>query len=338
MYRLNNKFVFMVRWCLCLLFWNISCYLFGKNMLAGVCFEIICFLLLKVYTTFSLKQNNVKIKWTDWVQFFLIPVGSSAICYVVWWEQGESVDLFQNLILTILLLINLAFYYLYQQIQFYTDINAENKFLEQQNKYFQVRYEEFEKQWLKLCRMRHDMTNNYVLEMDYLENGEYELLMEHYRDLTGKISGHKNGIYTGNIGIDATVNYKLETAKKLQIAVDSRIETAGKVTIHNRDLNILIGNLMDNAIEAVRNITIDKRRISILIRTDQTAFFLEIENPFEGERIKGADSHFLTDKRDKEYHGLGILEVKEIVRKYNGQMTIDDKENKFSIKVLIYMP
>ena len=94
---------------------------------------------------------------------------------------------------------------------------------------------------------------------------------------------------------------------------------------------------MDNAIEAVKNIGKNKKEISLLIRTDKTAFFLEIHNPFNRACIRKKDGDFLTNKSDKRYHGLGLKEVKKIVKKYNGQMVIDTGEDEFHIKVLIYM-
>lgn len=368
--KYESRFVLIAGWSACLLFFNVSSYLFDGStparclsaviinfflllflyngtimhklilafmLLVNIYSMFLWFLLVKVITIFSLKQSQTKINLTDWIGIFLIPIGSFVICYVAWQAQGQTVNLFQSIILAISLIINMAADYLYRQIQFYSIADEENKLLRQQNEYFQARYEDFEKQWLKLCRIRHDMINNCVLEMDYLEKGEYDLLLEYYRDRIGKIKDRKKVIHTGNIGIDSIVNYKLETAEKWQITVDRTIEIAGKVTIDNRDINILIGNLMDNAIEAVRNINADKRKISLLIRTDNTAFFLEIGNFFKGERIRDADGNFLTNKADKRCHGMGLKGVQEIVRKYNGQMTIDVKENEFNIKVLIYM-
>lgn len=368
--KYESRFVLIAGWSACLLFFNVSSYLFDGStparclsaviinfflllflyngtiihklflaflLPANAYFLILWFILVKVITALSLKQNQGKINLADWIHIFLIPTGSLVICYVVWRAQGQTVNLFQSIILAISLIINMAADYLYRQIQFYSIANEENKLLRQQNEYFQAEYEDFEKQWLKLCRIRHDMTNNYVLEMDYLEKGEYDLLLEYYRDRIGKIKDRKKVIHTGNIGIDSIVNYKLGIAEELQITVDRTIEIAGKVTINHVDLNILIGNLMDNAIEAVRNMNADRKKISLLIRTDQTAFFLEIGNFFKGERTRDAEGNFLTNKTDKFYHGLGLKGVQEIVRKYNGQMTIDVKENEFNIKVLIYM-
>lgn len=227
--------------------------------------------------------------------------------------------------------------HLRQQAQLYMAVSAENVVLKQQNEYYRTREEEFEQKWLMLRRMRHDMANNRILEMDYLENGEYELLMEHYREQTDKIKTPGGAVYTGNIGVDSIVNYKLEAARKLKITVERTIEIAGEVRIKNIDINILVGNLMDNAIEAVRDMALDKRRITLLLRTDKTAFFLEISNPFQGKIRRNREGELLTCKEDKVNHGLGLKEAKEIARKYGGQLMVHTDKNEFRVKVLLYM-
>ena len=237
----------------------------------------------------------------------------------------------------IILLINLLGYHFFYRTRVYAAVRVENKILRQQNEYFRLSQEEFEQQWLLLSKMQHDLKNSCVLEMDYLEKGRYDLLMDHYRKQIGEVKSEDRFIHTGNIGIDSIVNYKLSAAKKQQIEVKETIQIAGNVTVGHMDLNILIGNLMDNAIEAARDMEADKRKIELVIRNDRTAFFLEITNLFKGERIRDGQGDFLTCKSDKMCHGIGLKAVKDVVRKYDGQIVIDTKKSKFHIKVLIYM-
>lgn len=236
-----------------------------------------------------------------------------------------------------LLFVNVLVYYMLHRMRLYSNIRVENEILKQQNECFRLGQKEFEKQWFLLNKVRHDLKNNCVLEMSYLEEGEYDLLMAHYRKQIGEMGGRDQYIYTGNIGIDSIVNYKLNIAKELQITVKKTIQITGKVWIDSSDLNTLIGNLMDNAIEAVGNLDIGKRKIELIIRNDKTAFFLEINNFFKGERTRDKEGDYLTGKSDKMRHGIGLKAVKGVVRKYDGQMIIDSKNSKFNIKVLIYM-
>lgn len=299
--------------------------------------KIFWFILVKLITVISVKQSQIKIKMTAWIEILLVPAGSIVICYVFWWNTDKDIDISQILILAVLLTINLATYYMYQQIQAHVAERIDNELLKQQNEYFRLRYEETEKQWIKLRRMRHDMANSYVLEMEYLEREQYDLLREHYYEKLGQIKQQGKVIHTGNIGIDSILNYKLEIAREYQIDVDYKIKIENEVTISNVEMNIMIGNLLDNAIESVRELDKDKRIIFILIKTNLTEFFMKVRNFYKGERGRDESGNFLTKKKDHVYHGLGLKEVKEIVKKHDGEMYISDDNGEFTVKILAYM-
>lgn len=283
------------------------------------------------------KQKHIRNRRMNWAEAFAVPVGSIAICYVVWQNEWVDPGFVQMIVPGLLLLINLDVLYMYKKMQTYKNETVEINLLKQQNVYVKARYEEMEKQWLRLRRMRHNMANNCVLEMSYLEKKQYELLMEHYRERLGIIRKQEDVIQTGNISIDSILNYKLCVAGEVQIVVNRIIEIADEVRISNLDLNILIGNLFDNAMEAVRGLKPEKRKIDLCIKTDKTAFLLEIRNPYEGRRQKDREENFLTGKKDKIFHGLGLKEVKEIVKKYHGKFTVEEKEEEFRVGIFVYM-
>lgn len=285
-------------------------------------------------------KENDRAKAAEWAAVLSVTIGSIIIyifCYVVWSSNERLVKEVQMIIAPVLLLINFSGYYLHYRIGLNSLAGRENKILKQQNEYVRISYEEYESQWLSLNKMRHNLKNSCVLEMDYLEKGRYDLLMAHYEKQVGAVKNREKFIYTGNIGVDSIVNFKLNTAKKMQISVEKTIQIAGQVPIDHIDLNILIGNLLDNAMEAASSLDSGKRKIRLVIKTDKTAFFLKIKNFFQGDRMKNEKGDFLTSKREKMYHGIGLKSVEGVVKKYNGQIEIDSLENEFCIKVLIYM-
>lgn len=305
--------------------------------MANALSKLMCFVFVKIITVISARQPQVKIGIAEWTEIFLAPVGSIIICYAVWWDAHNRIDFARIVVLGVLLVINLATYYLYQKMQTHAMERMENELIKQQNKYFRLRYEEFEKQWLKLRRIRHDMANSCVLEMGYLEKEQYGQLLAHYQERLGQIKRQGDVIDTGNIGIDSILNYKLELAREGGIQVEKEIKITGEVAISNMELNILIGNLFDNAMEAVRELAPEKRKIRFSIKTNVTGFLFEIANPYEGKRIQNRENRFLTTKEDRIYHGLGLREVEEIVKKYDGKMTIQSTDGEFCVKIFTYM-
>lgn len=204
-----------------------------------------------------------------------------------------------------------------------------------QNEYLRERRRELERQHRQLRRMRHEMINEYILELGYLERGLYRQLEQHYRKKTGYFHGNGRLIDTGNVGMDAVLSSKIKEAAKQRIEVEFEHQITGRIGIDDGDMSILLGNLIDNAMEAAGQTA--ERKIMLWIRTDAAAFFLEINNPYQGARKKNKRGDYETRKADHELHGIGLWQVKRIARKYGGRVLIQDKDQHFDVKVLLYM-
>lgn len=103
---------------------------------------------------------------------------------------------------------------------------------------------------------------------------------------------------------------------------------------HSFDINIIIGNLLENAIEAA--IQTDEKLLDVFMEFKQGILKVEIKNSFNGE-IKKNQKGFITTKERKELHGIGLQSVKKIVEKYNGALTISISENIFCVKLIMYL-
>ena len=299
--------------------------------------KVIWFMFVKLISLISAKRKHARIGLVDWVEIFLVPCGSLIIYYAVGWKDYYEIDLPRLVIWVVLLVINLVTYYIYQKIQENAVLTLNEEMLKQQNMYYRMRYEDTQEQWLKLRKMRHDMANNYVLEQTYLENQQYDLLKEHYLTMLGTLKNQENIINTGNIGIDSIINYKIEAARESGIAVSKEIKVAGNISISNGDLNVLIGNLFDNAIEAAKKLEDRERKISLKLKTDSTALYFCISNNFRGKTYKNYQGEYISSKPDKNKHGIGLKSVKDMVQKYNGTMDIEETDREFIVKIFLYM-
>ena len=98
-----------------------------------------------------------------------------------------------------------------------------------------------------------------------------------------------------------------------------------------------IGNLFDNAIEAVKDLPDEQRQIDFSIQNPNGIFRIEMSNPYEDERRK-VEHHYLTTKKENtEMHGLGLMSVQKIVEKYDGLMEISDTDNVFKVIVIFFV-
>lgn len=298
--------------------------------------KLVNFVFVKIIVIISQVTKHAKIRMTEWAEIFIVPIGSLIICYVVAWDNNFLITMPEVVTFAILLLINILSYYVYQKVQTQTEEMMHNQMLLQQSEYYKARYEDTEKQWTTLKKIRHDMKNNYVLHMTYLENEQYEKLKESYKNVLGELSSESNIIHTGNIGIDSIVNFKAEIAKEYNIVINQKVEVIDEIRTDSGDMNVLFGNMLDNAIEAVMKLQEKDRYINLKILADETAILVEIGNPFNGTIKKDKNGRFDTIKENKDRHGMGIKIMEKVVKKYNGVFEINTEHQYFSVKAFLY--
>ena len=125
-------------------------------------------------------------------------------------------------------------------------------------------------------------------------------------------------------------------AEEKAIRVKCAVE-AYHCPVDETELCIIIGNLFDNAIEAVKDLPDEQRQIDFSIQNPNGIFRIEMSNPYEDERRK-VEHHYLTTKKENtEMHGLGLMSVQKIVEKYDGLMEISDTDNVFKVIVIFFV-
>ena len=137
-------------------------------------------------------------------------------------------------------------------------------------------------------------------------------------------------IKTGNSVVDAIINTKQNIAEKQNIVFVVNIELPPRNIVSNIDMANILGNLIDNAIEAARVET--ESFVEITIKQEKSFLIINIKNKctklIEIEEIK-------TSKRDPEFHGIGLRSVRRTVKKYDGQMAMYIKNEEFNTNILI---
>ena len=80
----------------------------------------------------------------------------------------------------------------------------------------------------------------------------------------------------------------------------------------------------------------EEKWLSIFIKYEKGILFLQIRNSYT-DRIQKIESEYISTKKTKEDHGIGLKNVKKIVEKYNGSIDISDVHNIFDVKVMLYL-
>lgn len=181
-------------------------------------------------------------------------------------------------------------------------------------------------------RMRHDMKNQLIYVQKLIEKNPQKAY-EYVDDLVGK-TNRIDIANSGNLTMDALVNYKYSLAKKCGITMHVNLNIPEKIPKSSSDICIVIGNLFDNAIEAVRK-EVNEKWIDAEIKYEHNKLVIKVKNPYSGEVQKDSQGNYITKKSDKANHGIGLSSIKRCVEKNNGILVVDTLDHVFEITIII---
>ena len=183
-------------------------------------------------------------------------------------------------------------------------------------------------------QLRHDMKNHFLLVEGYLQKGKYAEAQKYIEQLAEKTASAKEYVNTGNDELDSILNYKLARADNLNSKVDVTIEVPRERFMSDFDLNMLLSNLMDNALEAIEKA--EERVLTVRIKYIKRMLYMSVYNSYNGD-VKREGNKLLTTKAKKEEHGIGMTSIQHIVDKYQGEMTIQTSEDMFKTDIIMYV-
>lgn len=183
-------------------------------------------------------------------------------------------------------------------------------------------------------RLRHDM-KNHLLSLDYMMQSEkYDAAQEYLSDLIGQSDAGKEYAKTGILELDSILNYKIVQAKRHNISIQLEAQVPDQLNVAPFDLIIVIGNLLDNAIEAVQDLDAE-RSIDVDIRLVRGFVNIRVRNPYQNDLIEN-NGIYTSTKSDTSNHGIGLGNVRTTADKYNGSLEIDTADHIFSADVFLY--
>ena len=183
-------------------------------------------------------------------------------------------------------------------------------------------------------RLRHDMKNHIIALSALSRNKEWEKLDDYLKNMED-IALDVGGDMTGNRAVDALLYQKRGWAEEENIKWECDVQMPKGCCINEFDLCVLFGNILDNALEACGRMQEDECRfISIQAKTVKKCFLIEVKNSM-GRTEKYAEG--FTNKGDSQEHGIGLLNVGDVVNKYNGAVNIEAENGIFVISILMPM-
>lgn len=216
---------------------------------------------------------------------------------------------------------------------FYMPRYVDRKISRFQNELVDRHYTEVETMYRKMRGWRHDYHNHIQVLKAHMEFAQYDEAVKYLDRLNEDLTQVDTVIKTGNVMVDAILNSKLTMIKEKDIEVDATAIVPANVPFSGIDLSVLIGNLMDNAMEACLQIPDSQERfIRIYIDIVKKQLYISVTNSMKG-KAKRSGMQYLSTKSG--VHGFGLLRIDRIVAKYGGFINRQNEEGVFATEVML---
>ena len=187
--------------------------------------------------------------------------------------------------------------------------------------------------------LRHDLKNHMITLRLLMEHGKTDAAIQYADDFLTQATPAALNIRTGHELLDGLLLEKLSPAVQNHISINVVLDFRKGAFIRDFDLCAIIGNLVDNALEACSQIPRKQERyIDISGGCTANCLIVHISNPFLTPPLM-TDDLPRTLKPDRQNHGFGLRNVSRILKKYHGNLTVSVTEpNRFTVAVLIPLP
>ena len=307
---------------------------FKKILLSYILSNIFIFItqiiLKKIFNKNNDNYTMLKIK--HWITLLIISISSIYLASPI--VLAENWSVYNAVAIILILIINILVFYFFYEVTKYYKKAYDRYAIENRNKYYKNQLKVIMESEEAIRKLKHDYKNHMIVLMRYFEDNNKKAGIKYIENLIGDFYSSGNISETGNIAVDSLLNYKLKDYKNKNINLKTELTIPSEnLFVLDYHIDIILGNLLDNAIYAVDNC--DKKEITVVIKYINKALFIRIENTFNG-KVNKSKENFKTIKTDKKNHGYGLKNVKRIVELYNGQIDVKYIEDKFLFEIFLY--
>ena len=206
----------------------------------------------------------------------------------------------------------------------------------QQLESLQMQYRLIAQQQTELRQQRHELKNLYVTIAAMAEKQDTEGILKLVQEKGALLALGKGPAATGNQVVDAVLNHRLGQKEAQDIAFDLKLNIPTTMHVSDTVLSGVLGNLLDNAIEASLYLPKEARQIQVSMYVDRKNLFLEVQNNFDGTICTDGKKQLVTRKREKTGHGYGLAVVEELLDPKEGDLHLLWSDRQFQVRVVLY--
>ncbi len=208
--------------------------------------------------------------------------------------------------------------------------------LERKNKFYKKYLKRNQSTSDEGISIQHDLKEHLLAIRTYLEQNLFQEANTYINKMMENIETNKEQfLVSGNMIIDSILNVKLKEAMDKGIQININIKIPKQLNIDSFDITVILGNILDNAINAAYDNQISKV-IQMGMIYNRKRLFIDLRNTYNAI-IRVQSKGLSTIKKDNILCGTGLRNVRHIVKRYNGMIDIDYDENWFRTRIMIYI-
>ncbi len=200
-----------------------------------------------------------------------------------------------------------------------------------QSELIEKQVREIQNMYKQVRGWRHDYRNHIQNMKIQLAEKNYDKLDSYLSELAEDLNTVDTVIKTGNVMADAILNSKLQSAEKLKVALNVKANIPEKLPLSDVELCAVMGNLLDNAIEACVSLSENERFMRIYIGQLKGQFYMSVQN--SAGKVKKQNGEYLSTKEGE--HGYGLFRIDRVAKKYSGYVNRQNEEGVFATEILI---
>jgi len=241
-------------------------------------------------------------------------------------NNGVISSIYILIVIGIILVICAIMYYILLELSKRSRIESEYKELEKQYNFYKMYIDDMKETEENARRLRHDSRNHLGVLALLIEEDKNEEALKYLNEYMEVTLNKVSYIHTNNEFVNAIIHSKMVYCSNNNITLICTADNNIKNT-NNVELCGILGNLIDNAIEACNRLE-ENRIIEIRLTDDGEKINIFVKNRIN-ESVLKINEMLVTSKQDKSNHGLGIKIVKSIVQKHQGYVDFFEKEGYF---------
>lgn len=300
-----------------------------------ICIQLIAYIVVLVLQNYKNIKNGNMVPILYWIGMLVIPGASLFIILTLLSAVGLTViQVFISILF--LFLINIISFSSHDKMIASRIEKLEKEIIAQQSEYYRKQLEQIQTSSGIIRSLRHDLLNHILVLQQLAKEKQYQKLEEYIEKLYEHSDIQNTYAESGNITIDSILNFKREEAEQKKIDFQLEIAIPEDWEVDFFDMTVILGNLLDNAIEATCHLNAEKRYIQVRILVEKGILTILVSNSYDGTVLCQEDK-IVTKKEDKENHGLGLKNIESTIEKYHGILKKEHAEEMFSVKVTLFM-